>query len=177
MKKLKESKIELKDSYFDGFEYKGYKMRTKLVIEGQNEYKPLKFSCSGEVYNAFKNLHESDKEKFYAIHLDTKNKVIGVDMVSQGSADSSVVHPREVYKSAFLASAASVIFVHSHPSGDPEPSVSDREITMQLKEAGELLGIEVLDHVIIGRGEYYSFADNGELWSEKKHSPTKSGSK
>lgn len=177
MKKVKEDRIELKDSYFDGYEYKGYKMRTKLVIEGQDEYKPLKFSCSEEVYNAFKNLHESDKEKFYAIHLDSKNKVIGVDMVSQGSADSSPVHPREVYKSALLASAASIIFVHSHPSGDPEPSYSDREITMQLKKAGELLGIEVLDHVIIGRGEFYSFADKGELWSEKRHSPAKSESK
>jgi len=163
MKKVKEDKIELKDSYFDGYDYKGYKVRTKLVIEGQNEYKPLQFSNSNEVYNTFKNLSESDKERFYSILLDTKNKVIGVDMVSQGSVDSSPVHPGEVYKSALLSSASSVIFVHPHPSGDPEPSVSDREITRQLKEAGELLGIEVLDHVIIGRGKYYSFADKGEL--------------
>jgi len=95
-------------------------------------------------------------------------------MVSQGSLDSSPVHPREVYKSALLASAASVIFVHSHPSGDPEPSISDREITRQLKEAGELLGIEVLDHVIIGQDEYYSFADKDELWAEKRDFPPKS---
>lgn len=163
MKKVKEDKIELKDSYFDGHEYKGYNVRTKLVIEGQNEYKPLQFSNSAEVYDSFKKLRESDKERFYSILLDTKNKVIGVDMVSQGSVDSSPVHPREVYKSALLSSASSVIFVHSHPSGDPEPSISDKEITKQLKEAGELLGIEVLDHVIIGQGEYYSFADKGEL--------------
>jgi len=163
MKKVKEDKIELKDSYFDGFEYKGYKIRTKLVIEGQNEYKPLKFSCSGDVYDAFKNLHETDREKFYAIHLDTKNNVIGVDMVSQGSLNSSQVHPREVYKPAILNSATSVIFVHSHPSGESEPSVSDKEITRQLEQVAEVMGIEVLDHVIIGRDEYYSFADKGEL--------------
>jgi DNA repair protein RadC len=95
--------------------------------------------------------------------LDTKNKVIGVDMVSQGSGTSSLVHPAEVYKSALLASVASVIFVHSHPSGDPEPSIADKELTRQLKEAGDLLAIEVLDHVIIGRGEFHSFADKGEL--------------
>lgn len=143
MKKLKEDKIDMKDSYFDGFEYKGYQIRTNLVIEGQDEYKPLKLSNPAEVYHAFKKLATSDKERFYSILLDAKNKVIGVDMVSQGSLNSSQVHPREVYKSALLSSAASVIFVHSHPSGDPEPSFSDREITKQLKEAGDL--IEYLD--------------------------------
>jgi len=173
MNKENKSEIELKDSYFDGFEYKGYKVRTNLVIERQNEYKPLKFSNSAEVYNAFKKLGISDKERFYSVLMDTKNKVIGVDMVSQGAVDSSPIHPREVYKSALLSSASSVIFIHSHPSGDPEPSISDREITRQLKEAGELLGIEVLDHVIIGRGEYYSFADKDELWTEKRNSPSK----
>jgi DNA repair protein RadC len=173
MKKENKSKIELRDSYFDGFEYKGYRVKTKLVIEGQKEYRPLNLSCSGEVYNAFKNLVESDREKFYAVHLDAKNKVIGVDMVSQGTIDSSPVHPREVFKPAILNSAASVIFVHSHPTGDPEPSVSDKELTKQLEMAAEIMGIEVLDHVIIGRDKYYSFADKGELWIKKLNSPTK----
>lgn len=103
-----------------------------------------------------------------SVLLDAKNKVIGVEMVSQGSLGSSQVHPREVYKSALLASAASVIFVHCHPSGDPEPSGSDRMIMSQLEEAGSLLGIEVLDHVIIGRDEFYSFADKGELFANIK---------
>ena len=149
MKKLNKDKIEMKDSYFDGYEYKGYKVKTKLAIEGLNEYKPLQISGPADVYNAFKNLIESDKERFYSVFLDVKNKVIGVDMVSQGTLNSSPVHPREVYKSALLASAASVIFVHSHPSGDPTPSVTDREITTKLKQAGELMEIDVLDHVII----------------------------
>ena len=163
MKKLNKDKIEMKDSYFDGYEYKGYKVKTKLAIEGLNEYKPLQISGPADVYNAFKNLIESDKERFYSVFLDVKNKVIGVDMVSQGTLNSSPVHPREVYKSALLASAASVIFVHSHPSGDPTPSVTDREITTKLKQAGELMEIDVLDHVIIGRNEYYSFNDKKEL--------------
>jgi len=77
--------------------------------------------------------------------------------------DSKLGHPREVYKSALLASASNVIFVHGHPSGDPEPSLSDKEITRLLKQAGDMLQINVLDHIIIGLDKYYSFADKGEL--------------
>jgi DNA repair protein RadC len=160
---MKRSKEGLKDSCFDGYEYKGYKVRTKLVIEGHKEYKPIKLSSSHDVYETFRKLVESDKEKFYSIFLDIKNKVIGVDMVSQGSLDSAPVHPREVYKSALLASAANVIFVHGHPSGDPEPSYCDKEITKLLKQVGDMLQINVLDHIIIGLDNYYSFADKGEL--------------
>ena len=144
-------------------QYKGYKVKTKLVIEGSKEYKPMKFNNSSDVYSAFKKLVESDKERFYSLFLDIKNKVIGVEMVSQGALDSAPVHPREVYKSALLASASRVIFVHGHPSGDPEPSFSDKEITRLLKQAGELLQVGVLDHIIIGFNNYYSFADRGEL--------------
>ena len=160
---MRRNNAELKESCFDGYEYKGYKVRTKLVIEGHKEYKPLKLSSSSDVYSAFRKLVESDKEKFYSLFLDIKNNLIGVDMVSQGTLDSSPVHPREVYKSALLASAASVIFVHGHPSGDPEPSFSDKEITRLLKQAGDMLQIHVLDHIIVGLDRYYSFADRGEL--------------
>jgi DNA repair protein RadC len=160
---LRRNNIELKDSCFDGYEYKGYKVRTKLVIEGHKEYKPIKLSSSHDVYETFKKLVESDKEKFYSIFLDIKNKVIGVEMVSQGALDSAPVHPREVYKSALLASAANVIFVHGHPSGDPEPSYCDKEITKLLKQTGDMLQINVLDHIIVGLDKYYSFADKGEL--------------
>lgn len=163
MKRRNEKKFELKESYFDGYEYKGYRVKTKLAIEGQEEYKPLVFSSPKDVYGAFRGLKESDKERFYSVLLDNKNKVIGVDMVSQGSLSSAPVHPREVYKSALLSSASSVIFVHSHPSGDPEPSYQDRELTHSLDEAGKLLGIEVLDHVIIGNDRYFSFSEIGEL--------------
>lgn len=160
---MRRKNAKLKESCFDGFEYRGYKVRTKLVIEGHKEYRPMKLSSSSDVYSAFKKLVESDKEKFYSIFLDCKNKVIGVDMVSQGALDSAPVHPREVYKSALLASASNVIFVHGHPSGDPEPSLSDKEITRILRQAGDMLQINVLDHVIVGLDSFYSFADKGEL--------------
>ena len=172
MKKRKE-KPRLKDSYFDGYEYRGYRVRTSLVIEGKDEYRPITLSCPDDVYSAFRKLADCDRERFYTILLDVKNKVIGVDMVSQGTVDYSPVHPREVFKPALLASAASVIFVHSHPSGEAEPSSADRALTEQLEEVGKLLGIEVLDHVIIGRDEYYSFADKGEM--KRREDPDKQG--
>ncbi len=154
------SSFELKDSHFDGFEYKGYKIRTKLVIEGCNEYKPLNISNASDVYKIFKRLSECDRERFYSIHLGACNNVIGVDMVSQGCLDSAIVYPREVYKPALLSSASSLIFVHSHPSANTHPSTEDWYLTKRLKEAGELLGIRVLDHVIIGHDDYYSFTEN-----------------
>jgi DNA repair protein RadC len=84
-------------------------------------------------------------------------------MVSLGSLTGSLVHPREVFKGALLSSAASVILLHNHPSGDPKPSAEDREVTRKLVEAGKLLGVPVLDHVIIGERSYYSFRETGEL--------------
>jgi DNA repair protein RadC len=121
------------------------------------------YPCAGEIYHHFRRLAECDRERFYACLLDTKNHVIGVDLVSQGSLESASVHPREVCKSALLASASSVLFVHNHPSGDPEPSISDKALTKSLADAGKLLNINVLDHVIIGMGRYYSFANKSEL--------------
>lgn len=90
------------------------------------------------------------KEYFLAVMLDTRNQLIKVAEISVGSLDSSVVHPREVFKEAISASAASVIFVHNHPSGDTEASEDDIKLTKRLAEAGEIVGIDVLDHIIIG---------------------------
>ena len=89
------------------------------------------------------------KEHFLTVYLDTRNRVMGVAPVSVGSLDSSLAHPREVFKEAISASAASVIFVHNHPSGDPQPSEDDIKLTKRLVEAGAIVGIEVLDHVIV----------------------------
>jgi DNA repair protein RadC len=99
------------------------------------------------------------KERFYAILLDSKNRVLGNLRISEGSLGASLVHPREAFRPAIRESAAAVIFLHNHPSGDPLPSAEDRQITGRLREAGELLGIPMLDHVIVGGEEYYSFAD------------------
>ena len=107
--------------------------------------------CCEDVAALFRSLAFESKEHFYAIHLDTKHRILCLDQVSIGSLSSSIVHPREVFKSILVSSAAAVIFVHNHPSGDPTPSTEDKVIQQRLVEAGELLGIQVLDHIIIGR--------------------------
>lgn len=91
-----------------------------------------------------------DKEIFACLMLDTKNRIIGVTKISEGSLNSSIVHPREVFKPALIAGAASIVVAHNHPSGDPAPSREDIEVTRRLCEAGRLLGVDLLDHVIIG---------------------------
>ena len=101
------------------------------------------------------------KEYFLALLLDTRNRLIRVAEISVGSLDSSIVHPREVFKEAVAASAASVIFAHNHPSGDPEASEDDLNLTKRLAEAGEIMGIDVLDHVIIGEEKYLSLKREG----------------
>ncbi len=108
-------------------------------------------------------LSGADREHFVELMLDKKNRVIGLNTVSVGSLDSAVVHPREVYKPAILSNAAALIFGHNHPSGDPTPSPEDRVLTQRLVEGGKLLGIQVLDHIIVGDGRYYSFADDSAL--------------
>ena len=109
-------------------------------------------------------LSDTDREHFVILMLDQKNQVIGINTVSIGSLTASVVHPREVYKPAILSNCAALILGHNHPSGDPQPSKEDRSITQRLKEAGALLGINVLDHLVIGAdGRYFSFADENLL--------------
>ena len=103
---------------------------------------------------------DADKEHFIILHLDSKNKIIKDEIVSIGTLNSSLIHPREIFKSAIKESANSVIVVHNHPSGDPEPSTEDKLVTKKLFDAGELLGIKVLDHVIVGKNGFYSFKDN-----------------
>ena len=121
-----------------------------------------KYSCSEEVAESdiAKNLLKSDREKFICMHLNTKNQLISFEVVSTGSLSNSIVHPREVYKSAILANAKSVIFMHNHPSGDPEPSGDDIRITNRLEKAGNILDIEVLDHIIVAQNGFYSFKQN-----------------
>jgi len=103
------------------------------------------------------------KELFVALLLDGKNRLIRQVRISEGSLSSSIVHPREAFLPAVRASAASVIFAHNHPSGDPGPSREDLAVTEQLRQAGGILGIAVLDHVIIGAGEFTSLAGSGRL--------------
>ena len=107
-------------------------------------------------------LSELAEEVFILMCLDTKNKVTGLFKVSQGSLNTNIVHPREVFKRALLQNANSIILAHNHPSGDTTPSSEDILITKRLDEAGDILGIKVLDHLIVGAGgRYKSFKEDG----------------
>ncbi len=106
-------------------------------------------------------LKDKKKEHFQALLLDTRSQLIKISEISVGSLDASIVHPREVFKEALSASAASVIFVHNHPSGDPKPSEDDIKLTERLAQAGEIMGIDVLDHIIIGNKKYLSLKREG----------------
>jgi DNA repair protein RadC len=106
---------------------------------------------------------DADKRAFLVTHLDNKNRVNGFKVVSTGSLTASLVHPREVWRAALHLCAAAVIFVHNHPSGEPTPSQEDQEITRRLKETGDILGIRVLDHVVLGQERFFSFSDRGLL--------------
>jgi DNA repair protein RadC len=101
------------------------------------------------------------KEHFVCLFLNTKNQVIGEETLSIGSLNASIVHPREVFLAAIRRSSAAIICAHNHPSGDPTPSAEDIEITRRLKEAGQIIGIEVLDHLIIGDGNFVSLKEKG----------------
>ncbi|HIE51577.1 MAG TPA: JAB domain-containing protein [Armatimonadetes bacterium] len=104
-----------------------------------------------------------DKEHFIALLLNTKNEVIGEVTVSVGTLDMSVAHPREIFRAAIRRSSAGIVLLHNHPSGDPQPSSEDVQLTKQLVQAGNLLGIEVVDHLVIGDGRYVSLREKGLL--------------
>ncbi len=109
-------------------------------------------------------VHESvrgvAKEVFYALLLDARHRILSLRVVSTGNLQAAPVHPREVFVSAIREAAAAIVVAHNHPSGDPSPSAEDRLVTERLREVGELVGIELLDHVVVGRDRYYSFADD-----------------
>ena len=124
----------------------------------------IHLSCPQDVADfLMPRLRYAAKEQFVVILLNNKNKVIGTEVVSEGSLNSSIVHPREVYAPAMLHHAAAIMVAHNHPSGDPKPSLEDEEVTRMLSRSGKVLGIPMIDHVIIGDGNYYSFLENEAL--------------
>lgn len=134
----------------------------KMVKEGSVLYKDRKISNPSDAAKLIKIfLEDEDREKFMVCCLDTKNQINNISTISIGSLNSSIVHPREVFKVAIYGNSASVILFHNHPSGDVTPSTEDINVTTRLKEAGKILGIEVLDHLIIGDGEYLSLKEKG----------------
>jgi len=132
----------------------GEKAQTKPTKYGQ------KIESPKDVFELLKNdLGDKKKEHFKILSLDSRNKLISIDDVSVGTINANLVHPREVFKTAIQHLAVSIILVHNHPSGDPEPSEDDLEITKRITEAGKLIGINVLDHIIITRTKFFSFKD------------------
>jgi DNA repair protein RadC len=117
---------------------------------------------SSAVFQAYHaRLRHLQKERFHAVHLDSRNRMLREEPLSEGTLTASLVHPREVFGAALREATASIVLVHNHPSGDPEPSPEDLEVTKRLCAVGELVGIHVVDHVVIGDSGYVSFADRG----------------
>lgn len=117
------------------------------------------------VYRLFSYLQEVPQEKFLTLHLDTKNKIQSFQEVSAGTLNQSLVDPAEVFRGALLAGVKRIVGVHNHPSGDPTPSREDIELTKRLEDAGEIIGVQLLDHIIIGEGYYTSYKEG---WRRSK---------
>ncbi|MDO8726302.1 MAG: DNA repair protein RadC [Candidatus Methanoperedens sp.] len=131
------------------------------TFDGQSKFK---INSPEDVYrHLYPAMRESKKEHFIELCLDTKNQVIREDTISIGSLNANIVHPREVFRTALIESAAHIIVAHNHPSGDPTPSREDIDITKKLAETGKIMGIDVLDHVIIGDCRHFSMKEAGHI--------------
>jgi len=139
------------------------KVRVMLVREGRREAE-VQISGPQTAFEFLKPKAKNlDREHFWRIDLDARNKIIGWEVVSIGTLTASLVHPREVFVGALLSKSAGVIVAHNHPSGEITPSPEDKETTKRLVKAGELLGVPVLDHLIVSDGKYFSFKESGLL--------------
>ena len=141
-------------------------VQIKAALELGNRiasYKPAKYKIKNpwDIYKYYmESLRYQYKEIFKVVLLNTKNEIITDVDISMGTLNSSLVHPREVFREAIRRSSNKIILLHNHPSGNAEPSKEDKSVTNRLKECGELIGIEVIDHIIIGDGIYFSFKEN-----------------
>ncbi|MGB3948910.1 MAG: JAB domain-containing protein [Bacteroidia bacterium] len=137
------------------------------MIIRSKKYEGISITTSVEVHAIFAALlkqkpkFERDKEHLWVAGLNRRNRIIYIDLVSVGSTHGTIAEAREIFRMAIHKSASSIVLVHNHPSGNREPSPQDKVITTKIKEAGKVLGIELLDHVIITPTEYYSFKDEG----------------
>ena len=135
--------------------------KVSLIRDGSHKSPSKAITSPPDAFSILEYMQGLDREHFVVLLLDIKNKVIGINTVSIGNLDTSIAHPREVFKPAILSNAGSILLAHNHPSGDPEPSREDIEITRRLVEAGKIIGIEVIDHVIIGEERYVSMKEKG----------------
>ena len=136
----------------------------KMVKDSSIKYANRQIGSPFDAFILVKELLEGcDREKLLAICLDTKNQPVNISVVSVGSVNASIVHPREVFKTAILSNSSRIMLAHNHPSQILKPSREDKIITKRIQDAGEILGIELLDHLIVGDSKYYSFKENCEL--------------
>lgn len=137
-------------------------VRLEVVKEKSVEYGTRQIRCAEDLADlGQKLLGKADREVFIVVCLNSQNGINAINVVSIGSLTASIVHPREVFKLAVISNAASIALMHNHPSGSVKPSKEDIEITKQLIEAGKLLDIDVVDHIIVSEGNHYSFLDKG----------------
>lgn len=142
----------------------------KLVRESSNLYKDRQVRSPEDglqLFNQF--LGDLDREYFIVMCLDTKNQPTAINICHIGSLNASIVHPREVMKTAILSNSSAILVAHNHPSGMPEPSGEGLEVTKRLAEAEEIIGIELVDHLIIGDGKYVSLKERGCFFFEEDH--------
>ncbi|MDB8559258.1 JAB domain-containing protein [Turicibacter sanguinis] len=136
----------------------------KMVKESSFLYQTRTISSPNDAYDMIKEQLEGlDREQFIIACLNTKNEPTNISVVAVGTLNKAIVHPREVFKTAILSNAASIMAFHNHPSGETTPSQQDIQLTNRLYEAGELLGIKLLDHLIIGDGTFTSLKEKGYL--------------
>ncbi len=139
-------------------------VRLQVVKEEVEYYGSKKVQTPKDLEEVVRKfIGDADREIFLAVNLSSANRINSIHIVSVGSLNQSVVHPRECFKAALLSNAQAVVFAHNHPSGEVIPSLEDKQLTAGLKQAGQLLGIKVLDHVIVGDKGYFSFQENNIL--------------
>ncbi len=162
---LKLSRLSLTELKKEVDEIKALKIKSMFEIFRYTNkiqrkgFKPI-IESAKDVYNYFVDfLKDKKKEYFYVLLLDSKNRIIKEELISVGTLNASLIHPREVFKEAIKNSANAIILVHNHPTGNPEPSERDKEVSEILFKAGELLNIKVLDHIIIGKDFYWSYKE------------------
>jgi len=144
-----------------------YKRRATAVREQHPHYQRprlrTKLTAAADVYSHLTEYNELEREHFVAVTLDGASRVLNTRVISIGTLNQSLVHPREVFRPAIQDNAAGIIVAHNHPSGQLNPSTEDRRVTKRLKEVGKLIGIELVDHLILTSRSYYSFNEEGEL--------------
>lgn len=154
------SQYNKKDSYYKNG-YRGYTINLKM--ERDINYKPVHLTSSQQAYYFLKSLQDETREVMLAVMLNRKNSVLGVYEAGKGGIAGSAVYPSEVFKPAFMTNSTAILLAHNHPSGAIEPSREDIKLTDDLNAASKILGMQLIDHIIIGYNKYYSFRDSGHL--------------